>query len=116
MVFLIYTNLIAVQSNNLKPFKSVSCLLGKPNGFAPRYSFKRLFYFLYGFRQGALAISLHGLNPRNTVHLYTRMQNTTELGLGIGKAIGNSGGKLGQLYKRINPSSELGRFLLFKIN
>jgi len=39
---------IAVQSNKFKPFKSVSCRLGKPNWFAPRYSFKRLFYCLCG--------------------------------------------------------------------
>ena len=39
---------IAVQSNKFKPFKSVSCRLGKPNWFAPRYSFKRLFYCLFG--------------------------------------------------------------------
>jgi hypothetical protein len=31
------------------------------------------------------------------------VQNVTELGLGIGKAIGNSGGKLGQLYKMNKP-------------
>ena len=35
----------------------------------------------------------------NTAHRYTPVQNVTELGLGIGKAIGNSGGKLDQLYK-----------------
>jgi|TARA_R110000868_G_scaffold66695_1_gene198500 hypothetical protein len=39
----------------------------------------------------------------NTAHRYTPVQNVTELGLGIGKAIGNSGGKLGQLYKMNKP-------------
>jgi len=52
----------------------------------------------------------------NTAHLHTRVQNVTELGLGIGKAQDNSGGKLGLVYKRINPSNELGLFCIFKIN
>jgi hypothetical protein len=46
----------------------------------------------------------------NTAHCYTPVQNVTELGLGIGKAQDNSGGKLGLVYKRINPSCELGLF------
>ena len=39
----------------------------------------------------------------NTAHRYTPVQNVTRLGLGTGKAIGNSGGKLGQLYKMNKP-------------
>jgi hypothetical protein len=50
----------------------------------------------------------------NTAHLHTRVQNVTELGLGIGKAQDNSGGKLGLVYKRINPSSALGLFVYLR--
>jgi len=59
------------------------------------------------------SVCMDGLEV-NTAHLYTRVQNVTELGLGIGKAIGSSGGKLGQLYKRINPSSALGLFVYLR--
>jgi hypothetical protein len=64
-------------------------------------------------RQGALANGLHGLNPRNTAHRYTPMQKATSVGLATGEALGNSGGKLGPMYKRINPSSALGAFCVF---
>ena len=39
----------------------------------------------------------------NTAHRYTPVQNVTELGLGIGKALSNSGGQLGLVYKMNRP-------------
>jgi len=77
-------------------------------------SCKRLFYFLFHInRQGALADGLHGLNPKNTAPRHTPRQKATSVGLATGKALGNSGGKLGLMYKRINPSSALGGFCVY---
>jgi len=64
-------------------------------------------------RQGALADGLHGLNPKNTAPRHTPRQKATSVGLATGKALGNSGGKLGLMYKRINPSGALGGFCVY---
>ena len=47
-------------------------------GQVPERSRKWLFCVLD--RQGALANGLHGLNPRNTAHRYTPVQNVTSVG------------------------------------
>ena len=63
-------------------------------------------------RQGALANGLHGLNPRNTAHRYTPVQKATSVDLATGEAHSISGGKLGCVYKRTNPSSALGAIVV----
>lgn len=65
-------------------------------------------------RQGALADGLHGLNPRNTAHRHTPVQKATSVGLATGKAHSISGGKLGCVYKRTNPSSALGAIFVYR--
>lgn len=101
---------VVVAVNKLKPFThaSVPC-----EGTATGRSSKRLFCFLHN-RQGALADGLHGLNPRNTAHRYTPVQKATSVGLATGKAHSNSGGQLGCVYKRTNPSSALGAFFVYR--
>ena len=42
-------------------------------------------------RQGALADGLHGLNPRNTAHRHTPVQNATSVGLATGMSQGHGG-------------------------
>ena len=76
-------------------------------------SILRGFCFWRPYSTRKQSVCMDGLEV-NTAHLHTRVQNVTELGLGIGKAIGSSGGKLGQLYKRINPSSALGLFVYLR--
>ena len=55
-----------------------------------------------------IVVSLHGLLGRKHRTHYTRGQKATSVGLATGEAVGNSGGKLGQRYKRTNPSCALG--------
>ena len=76
-------------------------------------AFCGVFCFWRPYSTRKQSVCMDGLEV-NTAHLHTRVQNVTELGLGIGKAIGSSGGKLGQLYKRINPSSALGLFVYLR--
>jgi hypothetical protein len=45
-------------------------------------------------RQGAIANGLHGLNPKNTAHRYTPVQNVTNVGLAIGKSQVHGGTRL----------------------
>jgi len=50
--------------------------------------------FAFADRQGALANGLHGLNPRNTAHRYTPVQNVTSVGLATGKSQVHGGTRL----------------------
>jgi hypothetical protein len=51
--------------------------------------------FAFGVdRQGAIANGLHGLNPRNTAHRYTPVQNVTSVGLATGKSQVHGGTRL----------------------
>jgi hypothetical protein len=45
-------------------------------------------------RQGAIANGLHGLNPINTAHRYTPVQNVTSVGLATGKSQVHGGTRL----------------------
>ena len=76
--------------------------------------------FAFGVdRQGAIANSLHGLNPRNTAHRYTPVQNVTSVGLATGKSQVHGGtrpvDKVNKLVKRtwglivMNIKSGVGR-------
>ena len=55
-------------------------------------SCKRLFCF-HSSPQGGIANGLHGLNPRNTVHRYTPVQNTTSVNVATGKLQVHGGNK-----------------------
>ena len=72
------------------------------------------FFVFHHNRQGALADGLHGLNPRNTAHRHTPVQKATSVGLATGKAHSISGGQLGCVYKRTNPSSALGAIFVYR--
>ena len=66
--------------------------------------------FSFGLdRQGALADGLHGLNPRNTALFTPESKRRPALIERLVKQLVHRW-KQGQLYKRINPSSALGRF------
>ena len=102
---------VVVTSNKLKPFthasEAVKSLL------SPGAVVSGFFAFLIN-RQGALADGLHGLNPRNTAHRHTPVQKATSVGLATGKAHSISGGQLGCVYKRTNPSSALGAIFVYR--
>jgi hypothetical protein len=79
--------------------------------------------FAFADRQGALANGLHGLNPRNTAHRYTPVQNVTSVGLATGKSQVHGGtrlvDKVNKLVKRTwglfvnNIKSGVGRIPLY---
>lgn len=102
---------VVVTSNKLKPFthasEAVKSLL------SPGAVVSGFFVFHHN-RQGALADGLHGLNPRNTAHRHTPVQKATSVGLATGKAHSISGGQLGCVYKRTNPSSALGAIFVYR--
>ena len=101
---------VVVVVNKLKPFTHASVpVWGSTTGG----SSKRLFCFLHN-RQGALADGLHGLNPRNTAHRHTPVQKANSVGLATVKAHSISGGELGCVYKRTNPSSALGAIFVYR--
>jgi hypothetical protein len=60
-------------------------------------------------RQGALANSLHGLNPRNTALISPVSKRRPALIERLVKQMGH--GETTHLYKRINPSRALGALL-----
>jgi hypothetical protein len=60
-------------------------------------------------RQGALANSLHGLNPRNTALISPVSKKRPALIERLVKQMGH--GETTHLYKRINPSRALGALL-----
>lgn len=69
--------------------------------------------FSFGLdRQGALADGLHGLNPRNTALFTPESKRRTALIERLLKQLVHRW-KQGQLYKRINPSSALGRLCFY---
>lgn len=53
---------------------------------------------------------LHGLHSKNTAHRHTPVQKANSVDCATVKAFGNSGVKLGQAYKRSNPSCALGQY------
>ena len=65
-------------------------------------------------RQGALANGLHGLNPINTALISPVSKKRPALIERLVKQIGH--GETTYLYKRINPSSALGAFLLYQLS
>jgi hypothetical protein len=67
--------------------KAVTHALASFGGFRPSAVVTVFFVFLIN-RQGALADGLHGLNPRNTAHSYTPVQNVTSVGLATGMSQG----------------------------
>jgi len=77
-------------------------------------SCKGLFCFPHSNRQGALADGLHGLNPRNTALISPVSKKRPALIERLVKQIGH--GETTYLYKRINPSSALGAFLLYQLS
>ena len=62
-------------------------------------------------RQGALANSLHGLNPRNTALISPVSKRRPALIERLVKQMGH--GETTHLYKRINPSRALGAYCLY---
>ena len=69
--------------------------------------------FSFGLdRQGALADGLHGLNPKNTALFTPESKRRTALIERLLKQLVHRW-KQGQLYKRINPSSALGRLCFY---
>ena len=103
---------VVVTSNKLKPFTHASEAF--KSLLSPGAVVSGFFAFLIN-RQGALADGLHGLNPRNTAHRHTPVQKATSVGLATGKAHSISGGQLGCVYKRTNPSSALGAFFVIDV-
>ena len=103
---------VVVENNIVRPLTHAFAL-----GFSRRVSTegssKRLFCFHHN-RQGALADGLHGLNPRNTAHRHTPVQKANSVGLATVKAHSISGGQLGCVYKRTNPSSALGAIFVYR--
>jgi hypothetical protein len=65
-------------------------------------------------RQGALANSLHGLNPRNTALISPVSKRRPALIERLVKQMGH--GETTHLYKRINPSRALGALLLYQLS
>jgi len=87
--------------------------LPMPTGLAPP---KHHGVFSFGAdRQGALANSLHGLNPRNTDSRTHPLICRTAL---VERLLKNwvQRWKQGPIYKRINPTLALGQCLLIKMN
>ena len=95
--------------------------LPMPTGLAPP---KHHGVFAFGAdRQGALADGLHGLNPRNTAHRHTPVQNVTSVGLATGKSQVHGGtrlvDKVNKLVKRtwglsvMNNKPGVGRIALY---
>ena len=104
-------NPVVVTVNKVKPFTHASGPLIGDSHLGAAVSG---FFVFYVNRQGALADGLHGLNPRNTAHRHTPVKNATSVGLATGKAHSNSGGKLGCVYKRTNPSYALGAIFVYR--
>jgi len=96
---------VVVENNKSRPLTHAFAL-GLNRWVSTEGSSKGSFCF-YINRQGALADGLHGLNPRNTAHRHTPVV-ANSVGLATVKAHSNSGGQLGYVYKRTNPSSALG--------
>ena len=102
---------VVVTVNKLKPFTHAS---GPFIGDSHLGAAVSGFFVFHHNRQGALADGLHGLNPRNTAHRHTPVQKATSVGLATGKAHSISGGQLGCVYKRTNPSSALGAIFVYR--
>jgi hypothetical protein len=79
------TDFCAVLSDDKRTFDSPQSLVVALAKSQDRRKICRVFAF-GGDRQGALANGLHGLNPRNTAHRYTPVQNVTNVGLATGKS------------------------------
>ena len=102
---------VVVTVNKLKPFTHAS---GPFSGDSHLGAVVSGFFVFHHNRQGALADGLYGLNPRNTAHRHTPVQKATSVGLATGKAHSISGGQLGCVYKRTNPSSALGAIFVYR--
>jgi len=87
--------------------------LPMPTGLAPP-KHHGVFAFGDSVRQGALANSLHGLNPRNTALISPVSKRRPALIERLVKQMGH--GETTHLYKRINPSRALGALLLYQLS